>query len=57
MARAEPSAALEMVEEIRGLGRRDLGKRIRAYDRKEFVRELRDHDVTPHIAQKPVEAV
>src|SRR5271157_832632 len=54
--RAEPSAALEMVEEIAGLGRVTLGA-DKGYDRKEFVRELRDHNVTPHIAQKQWSAV
>jgi len=49
--RAESSAALEMVEEIPGLRRVTLGA-DKGYDRKEFVRELRDHNVTPHIAQK-----
>ncbi len=43
--RAEPSAALEMVEEIPGLRRVTLGA-DKGYDRKEFVRELRDHNVT-----------
>jgi transposase len=54
--RAEPSAALEMVEEIPGLRRVTLGA-DKGYDRKEFVRELRDHNVTPHIAQKQWSAV
>jgi transposase len=54
--RAEPSAALEMVEEIPGLRRVTLGA-DKGYDRKEFVRELRDHNVTPHIAQKQSSAV
>ena len=54
--RAEPSAALEMVEELSGLGRVTLGA-DKGYDRKEFVRELRDHNVTPHIAQKQYSAI
>jgi transposase len=54
--RAEPNAALEMVEEIAGLGRVTLGA-DKGYDRKEFVRELRDHNVTPHIAQKQHSAI
>ncbi len=54
--RAEPSAALEMVEQIPGLGRVTLGA-DKGYDRKEFVRALRDHNVTPHIAQKQWSAV
>jgi transposase len=54
--RAEPSAALEMVEELPGWRRVTLGA-DKGYDRKEFVRELRDHNVTPHIAQKQSSAV
>jgi transposase len=54
--RAEPNAALEMVEEIAGLGRVTLGA-DKGYDRKEFVQELRDHNVTPHIAQKQHSAI
>lgn len=54
--RAEPSAALEMVEQIPGLRRVTLGA-DKGYDRKEFVRELRDHNVTPHIAQKQYTAI
>jgi len=53
---AEPSAAVEMVEEIPGLGRVTLGA-DKGYDRREFVRELRDHNVTPHIAQKQSSAI
>jgi transposase len=54
--RAEPNAALEIVEEIAGLGRVTLGA-DKGYDRKEFVQELRDHNVTPHIAQKQHSAI
>ena len=54
--RAEREAALAMVEEIPGLGRVTLGA-DKGYDGKEFVRELRDHQVTPHIAQKPIERI
>ena len=49
--RAEPEAALELVEEIAGWGRVTLGA-DKGYDRKEFIQELRDHQVTPHIARK-----
>ena len=49
--RAEPQAALAMVEEIAGEHRVTLGA-DKGYDRKEFVQELRDHQVTPHIACK-----
>jgi hypothetical protein len=49
--RAEPEAALAMVEEIAGEHRITLGG-DKGYDRKEFVQELRDHQVTPHIACK-----
>jgi len=49
--RAEPQAALRLVEEIAGWGRVTLGA-DKGYDRKEFIEELRDHQVTPHIARK-----
>jgi transposase len=49
--RAEPEAALAMVEQIPGEQRITLGG-DKGYDRKEFVQELRDHQVTPHIARK-----
>jgi transposase len=49
--RAEPQAALAMVEEIPGQQRITLGA-DKGYDSKEFVQELRDHRVTPHIARK-----
>ena len=49
--RAEPEAALQLVEEIPGRGRVTLGA-DKGYDRKEFIQELRDHQVTPHIACK-----
>ena len=48
--RAEPQAAVTMVEEIPGQHRITLGA-DKGYDRKEFVQELRDHQVTPHIAR------
>jgi IS5 family transposase len=40
-----------MVAEIPGFGRLTLGA-DKGYDRKEFIQELRDHKVTPHIACK-----
>ena len=49
--RAEPQAAIAMVEQIPGWRRLTLGA-DKGYDRKEFVQELRDHHVTPHIACK-----
>ncbi len=54
--RAEPEAALAMVEEIAGFGRVTLGA-DKGYDQKELVRELREHRVTPHVAQKPNSAI
>lgn len=47
--RAETEAALAMVEEIPGQHRITLGA-DKGYDSKEFVQELRDHGVTPHLA-------
>src|SRR5271169_763248 len=49
--RAEPQAAVTMVEEIPGHHRITLGA-DKGYDSKEFVQELRDHQVTPYIACK-----
>jgi transposase len=49
--RAETQAAIAMVEQIPGQQRVTLGA-DKGYDRKEFVQELRDHQVTPHIACK-----
>jgi transposase len=49
--RAEPQAAVAMVEEVPGQQRITLGA-DKGYDSKEFVQELRDHQVTPHIARK-----
>ncbi len=54
--RAEPQAAVAMVEEIPGQQRVTLGA-DKGYDRKEFVQELRDHQVTPHIARKPASII
>jgi transposase len=49
--RAEVKAAVAMVEEIPGQHRVTLGG-DKAYDTKEFVQEMRDHQVTPHLACK-----
>jgi transposase len=49
--RAEVEAAVAMVEEIPGQHRVTLGG-DKGYDTKEFVQELRDHRVTPHVALK-----
>jgi transposase len=49
--RAEVEAALQLVEEIEGWERVTLGA-DKGYDRKEFVLQLREHQVTPHIACK-----
>src|SRR5438445_4520590 len=49
--RAERQAAVAMVEEIPGQQRVTLGA-DKGYDSKEFVQELRDHQVTPHLACK-----
>ena len=50
--RAEAAAALKLVEEIPGWDRVTLGA-DKGYDRKELVQQLREHQVTPHIACKP----
>jgi len=54
--RAEPHAALQLVEEFPGSGRVTLGA-DKGYDRKEFIQELRDHQVTPHIARKTTSTI
>jgi transposase len=54
--RAEPQAALAMVEQIPGWGRITLGA-DKGYDRKELVHELREHQVTPHFALKPTSII
>jgi transposase len=54
--RAEREAALAMVEKLPGFGRVTLGA-DKGYDAKELVRELRDHRVTPQVAQKPATAI
>ena len=48
---AEPAAALAMAAEIPRWGRVTPGA-DKGYDQKEFVRGLREHQVTPHVAQK-----
>jgi transposase len=50
--RAEPQAAIAMVEAIPSWHRITLGA-DKGYDSKQFVEELRDHQVTPHLACKP----
>jgi IS5 family transposase len=50
--RAEVEAAVAMVEEIPGQHRVTLGG-DKAYDTREFVQEMRGHQVTPHVARKP----
>jgi len=54
--RAEPQAAMVMVEAIPGWHRITLGA-DKGYDRKEFVEQLRDHQVTPHLARKPTSVI
>src|SRR5215469_1848219 len=49
--RAEVEAAVAMVEEIAGQHRVTVGG-DKAYDTKEFVQEMRDHQVTSHVALK-----
>ena len=49
--RAEPQAAMAMVEKIPGWHRVTLGA-DKGYDRREFIEKLRDHQVTPHLACK-----
>jgi hypothetical protein len=54
--KAEPQSALAMVGEISGSRRVTLGA-DKGYDSREFVRELRDHQTTPHIARKPTSLI
>ena len=54
--RAEPEAALKLVERIPGWDRVMVGA-DKGYDRKEFIQELREHQVTPPIACKPNSAI
>ena len=49
--RAEPQAAMVMVAAISGWHRITLGA-DKGYDRKALVEQLRDHQVTPHLACK-----
>jgi transposase len=53
---AEPAAALAMAAEIGGQGRVTLGA-DKGYDQKQLVRALREHHVTPHVAQKTHSAI
>src|SRR5207244_12366507 len=50
--RAGVEAALVMVERIPGPDRVTLSGN-KKYETKEFVQEMRDHQVTPHVACKP----
>ena len=54
--RAEPQAALTMTEKIPGWRRVTLGA-DKGYDRRELVRELRDRQITPHLARKPTSII
>src|SRR5256714_1051155 len=54
--RAEPEAALAMVEENPGLHRITLGAH-KGYDRHEVGKGMRDHRVTPHFACKPTSII
>ena len=49
--RAEPQAAIQLVEELPGENRVTLGAE-KGYDREEFIQKLRDNKVTPYIAGK-----
>ena len=53
---AEPAAALAMVADLAGWGRVTLGA-DKGYDQKALVQELREHGVTPHVAQKAHSAI
>lgn len=54
--RAEPEAALAMVEQIPGWHRITLGG-DKNYDQRELVQEMREHMVTPHFARKPTSII
>jgi transposase len=54
--RAEREAALAMAAQLPGWRPVTLGA-DKGYDAEAFVRELRDHRVTPHVAQKPATAI
>ena len=47
---AEREAALNLVDELPGTARMTLGA-DKGFDTADFVEELRDHGVTPHVAQ------
>jgi hypothetical protein len=53
---AEPLAALAMAAKITSQGRVNLGA-DQGYDQKQFVRKLREHRVTPYVAQKANSAI
>ena len=53
---AEPAAALVMAVEIAGGRRVTLGA-DKGYDQRQLVRALREHRVTPHVAQKAYSAI
>ncbi len=48
---AEVDAALQLVDELSGAERITLGA-DKGYDRHEFVQDLRDRNVTPHVARE-----
>lgn len=54
--RAEPEAAVAMVERIPGWRRITLGA-DKGYDSKELVRQMREHRVTPHFARKQTSTI
>jgi transposase len=54
--RAEPEAALAMIEELPGWQRVTLGA-DKGYDQKALVQEMREHGVTPHFARKPTSII
>jgi transposase len=54
--RAEPAAALAMVERIPGWRRVTLGA-DKGYDHKELIQALREHHVTPHFARKQTSVI
>src|SRR6201984_1612244 len=54
--RAEPEAALAMVEQLPGWRRVTLGA-DKGYDRKALVQEMREHRVTPHFACKQTSTI
>jgi transposase len=54
--RAEPQAALAMVEKIAGWHRVTLGA-DKGYDQAQLIRELREHQVMPHFARKQTSVI